>query len=64
MPYIPSTQAMNAFYKEAGFINWVKIVFPKYRKEMKGIVWGLLYNEFPKQSFDSKKLEKQISDLM
>lgn len=45
-------------------INWVKVVFPKYRKEMKGIAWGSLYNEFHKQSFDSKKLEKQISDLM
>jgi hypothetical protein len=21
-------------------INWVKVVFPKYRKEMKGIWWG------------------------
>lgn len=45
-------------------INWVKVVFPKYRKEMKGIAWGNLYNEFHKQSFDHKKLEKQISDLM
>lgn len=45
-------------------INWVKVVFPKYRKEMKGIAWGSLYNEFHKQSFDHKKLEQQISDLM
>lgn len=27
-------------------INWVKVVFPKYRKEMKGVAWGTLYNEF------------------
>ena len=45
-------------------INWVKVVFPKYRKEMKGITWGELYNEFHKQSFDHKKFEKQIFDLM
>jgi len=45
-------------------INWVKVVFPKYRKEMKGVAWGVLYNEFHKQSFDSKKLEKQIAELM
>ena len=27
-------------------INWVEVVFPKYRKEMKGIQWGYLYNKF------------------
>ncbi len=45
-------------------INWVKAVFPKYRKEMKGIEWGLLYNQFKDQKFDSDKLEKEISALM
>jgi hypothetical protein len=45
-------------------INWVKAVFPTYRKEMKGIEWGTLYNEFKDQKFDSKKLEIQISKLM
>jgi len=45
-------------------INWVKIVFPKYRREMKGIEWGFLYNEFKDQKFDSKKLETEISTLM
>ncbi len=45
-------------------INWVKVVFPKYRKEMKGIEWGLLYNEFKDQKYDSKKIEKEIAELM
>ncbi len=45
-------------------ISWVKATFPKYRKEMKGLKWGLLYNEFKDQKFDSKKLEEQITDLM
>lgn len=45
-------------------ISWVKATFPKYRKEMKGIVWGFLYNEFKDQNFDHKKLELQISQLM
>jgi len=47
-----------------GVINWVKIVFPNYRKEMKGIAWGFLYNEFKDQKLDSKKLEKEIAELM
>ena len=45
-------------------VNWVKAVFPKYRREMKGIEWGFLYNEFKDSKLDSKKLEKQISSLM
>jgi hypothetical protein len=47
-----------------GVINWVKAVFPKYRKEMKGIEWGFLYNQFKNQNFDSAKLEKEVSKLM
>ncbi|MFY7938795.1 MAG: HNH endonuclease family protein [Flavobacterium sp.] len=45
-------------------INWVKVVFPKYRKEMKGIQWGFLYNEFKDKKFDHKKLEEEITKLM
>ena len=45
-------------------INWVRAIFPTYRKEMKGIQWGILYNEFKDQKFDSKKLEKEIAQLM
>jgi len=45
-------------------INWVNAVFSKYRKEMKGVDWGFLYNEFKDQKFDSKKLEQEISRLM
>lgn len=45
-------------------INWVKAVFPKYRREMKGIDWGFLYNQFKNQKFDSTKLEEEIGKLM
>ena len=45
-------------------ISWVKATFPIYRKEMKGIDWGFLYNEFKNQNFDHKKLEEEISQLM
>lgn len=45
-------------------INWIKAVFPKYRREMKGIEWGFLYNEFKDKKFDSKKLEAEIALLM
>lgn len=45
-------------------INWVKAVFPIYRKEMKGIQWGLLYNEFKGEKYDHKKFEVKIAKLM
>ena len=45
-------------------INWVKAYFPKYRKEMKGIEWGLLYNEYKDKPLDANTLEQQISKLM
>ncbi|WP_462137484.1 HNH endonuclease family protein [Candidatus Mycalebacterium sp.] len=45
-------------------INWVKAVFPNYRKEMKGVEWGFLHNEFQSQKFDSVKFENEILTLM
>jgi len=45
-------------------ISWVKAVFPRYRKEMKGVQWGFLYNEFKGKKFDYKKLEEEITQLM
>ena len=45
-------------------INWIKVVFPKYRKEMKGVDFGVLYNELKDTEFDAKKLETEITRLM
>jgi hypothetical protein len=45
-------------------INWAQVVFPKYRKEMKGIAWGALYNQFGKKKFNSSEIEEQIKKLM
>jgi len=45
-------------------ISWVKVVFPNYRKEMRGVEFGPLYNEFKNEKVDSKKIEKEITELM
>ena len=45
-------------------INWIKVIFPKYRKEMKGIEWGLLYNKYHTMPYDAKKLESRIVELI
>ena len=46
-------------------INWIKATFPnKRKKEMFGLEWGFLYNEFKDKILDPKKLEQEISKLM
>ena len=45
-------------------INWVKTIFPKRRKEMKGLPWGRLYNAHKDDSLDAKTLEAKIVKLM
>lgn len=58
----PNANDLWLYYQSV--ISWVKVVFPKYRKEMKGIQWGFLYNEFKDKKFDHKKLEEEITELM
>lgn len=45
-------------------IDWVNAKFPKYRKEMKGIEWGILYNTYKNNSYDADELEQEIQRLM
>lgn len=45
-------------------INWVKVTFPRYRKEMKGLEWGILYNKHGTNKYDPKRLEERIVSLM
>jgi hypothetical protein len=45
-------------------INWVTATFPKYRREMKGIAWGILYNTHKDDNLDPNTLETEIVPLM
>jgi len=45
-------------------IEWIKLTFTTYRKEMKGIDWGSLHDKFNDEMFDTKKLEQEIKALM
>lgn len=45
-------------------INWVKVTFPNYRREMKGLEWGVYFNKFGAGRYDPKSLEQQIVALM
>ena len=45
-------------------INWTKAIFPNYRKEMKGLEWGILYNKYKSINYDPTTLEKRIVELI
>jgi len=45
-------------------INWVKGYFPNYRKEMKGVDWGTLYNQYKNTTLNKDTLENQIKQFM
>jgi hypothetical protein len=53
--------AWNYFQK---VIAWVKSTYPHYRREMKHVPWGSLYNKFKAKKLDAKKLAKEVSKLM
>ncbi len=45
-------------------ISWVQTIFPKYRKEMKGLAWGILYNTYADKVYNPQELEAKIVSLM
>ena len=46
-------------------IDWVELIFPVYRaKLMKGLEWGLLYNEYSEKVYDPNRLESEIGTLL
>ncbi len=47
-----------------GVINWIQTTFPNYRKEMKGVSFGPLYNAFKDAKIASKSIEIEIARLM
>ncbi|ELL1632733.1 DUF262 domain-containing protein [Campylobacter upsaliensis] len=48
----------------AKVIDWVEMKFETYRKEMKGLEWGLFYNTYKDKPLDAKELESKIIELM
>lgn len=58
------TNASELWLYFRNVISWVETIFPKYRKEMQGIEWGLLYNKYGNDKLDPQELEKRIVELM
>lgn len=59
----PTAQSLWSYFRSV--IDWVQAVFPKVRKEMKGLPWGLFYNQHGKRTdLDPKALELEIQRLI
>lgn len=58
----PNAVALWNYFRSV--IDWVKAIFPKYRKEMKGVAWGPLYDKFKEVALDADALEEKVSKLM
>ena len=58
----PNANELWTYFRNV--IEWVKLTFTNYRKEMKGINWGVLYNQFKNNIYDTNKLEQEIQTLM
>ncbi|MBP9999466.1 MAG: DUF262 domain-containing protein [Proteobacteria bacterium] len=52
---------MINYYKAV--INWVKITFKEYRKDMKGLGWGFLYNKYHDNSYIPEEIESTLHNL-
>ena len=53
---------LRQYYQEV--INRIQRIFPKKRKEMKGLDWGTFYNKYKDQKYNAQDLEAKISNLM
>ncbi|MBU2579128.1 DUF262 domain-containing protein [Patescibacteria group bacterium] len=45
-------------------IAWARKIFTKYRKEMKGVEWGRLYNKYKNVAHDTQAIEEKTLKLI
>lgn len=58
----PNANELWTYFRNV--IEWVKLTFTTYRREMKGLDWGRLYDKYKGEVFDTAKLEEEIQRLM
>lgn len=46
-----------------GVIEWVKATFTTYQNEMKGVDWGVLYNKYSKNKYDTDFIQEEVRRL-
>jgi hypothetical protein len=58
----PNANELWTYFRNV--IEWVQGTFTVYRKELKGIEWGPLYDTYKDQVFDTAALEERVATLM
>lgn len=58
------TNASELWLYFRSVIEWVRTTFPTYRREMKGLPWGELYNQYKDIPLDIVQLEAEVAQLM
>ena len=58
------TTAMSEWLYFKSVIDWVQTLFPKYRREMKGLDWGGMFKLYGKNKYDPATMENDIQRLM
>jgi hypothetical protein len=63
-----TTTAIEIWNYFQSVISWTKALFEnlqqRYKKFMKGVEWGFLYNEYKNKSFNPKLIVKEVENLM
>lgn len=59
-----SSSAVDLWNYFSSVISWVEATFKIYRKEMKGIDWAFLYDDFRDENLNPDDLEIEIKKLM
>ncbi len=58
----PNANELWLYFQQV--IAWVQTIFPTYRREMKGLPWGTLYNKYKDTPLDTDRLEAETARLM
>jgi hypothetical protein len=61
--YDPNASALWRYFQD--IISWIEATFTKKRvKLMKGVDWGILYNKFKDEVYNTDKIEEEIKELI
>lgn len=45
-------------------IDWIELVFEYQGKELKGLRWGMLYEQYHRNAYDKSKIRQQVDNYM
>jgi hypothetical protein len=58
----PNANELWTYFRNV--IEWAQLTFPYYRKYMKSVEWGPLYDQYKDVMYDVEELEAKIKELM